>query len=182
MPFQGYRSVWEHDDWSPPIFFSRYVNHISIKEDILFLPPPCFEVQRRPCILTHPTSLRYYVAGLLLSGSAEPEGPEGPWSHKIFGLDRNKTFFLKSHFSTTGPSNFWIFRQSWVFMEPRAGLDTVKLGMVYKKIARKQKHKYFFDWHKSAFRFLLLTNSIWQIRPLFTRSKWNMGEILAFLA
>ena len=40
---------------------------------------------------------------------------------------------------------------------PRAGLDTVKLGMIYKKIARKQKHKYFFECHKSAFRFLLFT-------------------------
>ena len=27
-----------------------------------------------------------------------------------------------------------------------------------------------------------LTHSIWQIRPLFTRLKWNKGEILAFLA
>jgi hypothetical protein len=26
----------------------------------------------------------------------------------------------------------------------------------------------------------LLTHSIWQIRPLFTQSKWNMGEILGF--
>ena len=28
----------------------------------------------------------------------------------------------------------------------------------------------------------ILTHSIWQIRPLFSRSKWNKGEILAFLA
>ena len=38
----------------------------------------------------------------------------------------------------------------------RAGLDTVKLGMIYKKITRKQKHKYFFECHKLASRFLLL--------------------------
>ena len=30
--------------------------------------------------------------------------------------------------------------------------------------------------------YYILTHSIWQSQPLFRRSKWNMGEILAFLA
>ena len=31
-------------------------------------------------------------------------------------------------------------------------------------------------------RVIYLTHTIWQIRPFFPRSKWNMGKILAFLA
>jgi hypothetical protein len=29
---------------------------------------------------------------------------------------------------------------------------------------------------------ICLIHSIWQIQPLYTRSKWNMGEMLPFLA
>ena len=123
---------------------------IPIKEGISWLSPPTFKIRRRPCILTHPTSLRYYVAGLLLSGSSEPKGPKGSWYNRNFGLDWNKNFFLKWPFDTTGPSIFWTFHQSWVYKGPRAGLDTVKLSMIYKKITRKQKHNYFFECLKSA--------------------------------
>ena len=40
-----------------------------------------------------------------------------------------------------------------------------------------QKGFHLILWHD-----VILTHSIWQIRPLFPRSNWNMGEILAFLA
>ena len=53
-------------------------------------------------------------------------------------------------------------------------------------ISHRDLEKNMDDWIKlfslNTLIWISLTHSVWQIRPLFTWSKWNMGEILAFLA